>query len=163
MGTTTGSLELTYPASRGLSVTWADSYETNLQTIDTNVTESVDFHDGKGTLASTGATEAVTAGHIYLAPPPFSMLSSALRMQKFTGQSAEAAILLSDSIGYVVSVFGYNYATATTKKYPIGYNATGYESYVDTDIDGSLFLYRGTAYNQATDSYSLIVIYEPLS
>ena len=160
MGTTTGNLELTYPATRGPAVTWADSYEANLQAIDTAVSKSTNLLAGQAIKASDNSVEAIEVGTVYLPPAPFNAYSTTARMQKFTGSSSELTITLSDNIASAIFAFGANYCSAEQSSYPFGYNSTGYESSLST-TDGALILTRGSAFNQSGDTYTLIVVYEP--
>jgi hypothetical protein len=162
MGTTTGNLELTYPAARGLSVTWADGHEANLQKIDTAVSKSTNLLAGQAVKASDNTVEAIVVGTVYLPPAPFNAYSATARMQKFTGASADSTIILASNTDAPVFAFGSNYSSAELAYYAYGYNAAGYESSLSS-FDGALILTRGSAFNQAGDTYTLIVVYEPAS
>jgi hypothetical protein len=160
MGTTTGNLELTYPASRGPAVPWADSYETNLQTIDTAVSKSTNLLAGQAVKASDNSVEAIEVGTVYLPPEPFNAYGTTARMQKFTGASAELTITLTTGVSAPVFAFGSNVCSTENAAYPFGYNPPGYESSLGV-MDESLVLTRGSAFNQAGDTYTLFVVYEP--
>lgn len=150
MGTT--SIGLTYPATRGEGVTWADGYEANL-TLLTN------YLRGYLKRVDTGAWEAMQTGVEYYAPPPYNVYTGA-RAQLFEATGAGASItLIASGISKLVASFGYHLNGATGNYQTHGQHLdTNFNSALTVESN-ALVLQRGTSLDDASDGYSVFAIY----